>query len=395
MARQVNKLSARTVATLKSLGRHADGHGLYLSISENGGRRWMFLYRRDGKMREMGLGSAQTVSLAEARELADQQRRLLRQGLDPINARKERKASEAKAAKGPTFAECAAEYISKHAPSWRNPKHRQQWTNTLKTYANPIIGAIDVADVDIDRILKVLEPIWTAKTETASRVRGRIEAVLDWAAVQKYRSSDNPARWRGHLDKALPAPRKVAKVTHHAALPYADIPAFMKALRGREGMGAIALEFAILTAARTGEVIGAKWDEFNLEGKVWTVPKERMKTGAEHRVPLSPRCIEILEALPHISDYVFPGNKADKPLSNMTLLATLSRMDRDDLTTHGFRSTFRDWAAETTEYPNEVVEMALAHTIKNQAEAAYRRGDMLERRRGLMDDWDTYCRTSG
>lgn len=387
MARQVNRLSARTVATLKKPGRHGDGNGLYLKIGKDGRRHWVSVFRWGGKLTEKGLGSASSVSLAEARKKADEVRRMVASGIKPTkNIGKD-------AATGPavkTFSSCAEAFIKENAAGWRNPKHQQQWTNTLKTYAEPFIGQMAVEEVDTDAILKILRPIWSTKTETASRVRGRIEAVLNWAAAQHFRSRENPAAWRGHLENILPDPKKIAKVTHHAALSYADIPTFMKALREREGMGALALEFTILTAARTGEVIGAKWPEFDLDAKVWTVPADRMKAGVEHRVPLSDRCIEILKDLPRISDYVFPGNKTDKPLSNMSLLATLSRMGRDDLTTHGFRSTFRDWAAETTDYPNEVVEMALAHTIKNKAEAAYRRGDMLERRRSLMTDWGNY-----
>lgn len=395
MARQINRLSARTVATLQKPGRHADGNGLYLKIGENGRRHWVSIFRWQGKLKEKGLGSASSVSLAEARKKAAEVRTMLAAGIKPTKNIKSSKDDGKTEAATPapvikTFAACAEAFIEENAAGWRNPKHRQQWTNTLKTYAEPILGKMAVEEVNTEAVLRVLRPIWTAKTETASRVRGRIEAVLNWAAAQHFRPRENPAAWRGHLENILPDPKKIAKTTHHAALPYSDIPAFMKSLREREGMGALALEFAILTAARTGEVIGAKWPEFDLNTKVWTVPADRMKAGVEHRIPLSDRCIEILQGLPRINDYVFPGNKTDKPLSNMSLLATLSRMDRDDLTTHGFRSTFRDWAAETTDYPNEVVEMALAHTIKNKAEAAYRRGDMLERRRVLMDDWQAF-----
>lgn len=335
------------------------------------------------KLFEMGLGSASSVSLKEAREAAAVARKQLRDGLDPLQ---QRGKSSTK-----TFAECAAEFIALQESGWRNPKHTEQWKNTLATYADPKIGKLPVDAVTIDHVLDILKPIWTTTTETASRLRGRIESILDWAAAHKYRSAENPARWRGHLDKVLPPIRKVAKVEHHPALPYADIPAFMADLRSRDGAAAKALEFTILTAARTGETIGAKWDEIDFKEKVWTVPAGRMKAGVEHQVPLSDRAIQILADLNQETDYVFPGQEVDKPLSNMAMLALLKRMDRSAITVHGFRSTFRDWAAETTEYPNELVEMALAHTIKNKAEAAYRRGNLLERRRALMDDWTSYC----
>jgi integrase len=387
MARQVNRLTARTVQTINEVGRHPDGNGLYLNVSANGGRRWVFLYRIAGrlskngkkKLFEMGLGSASSVSLKEAREAAQVARKQLRDGLDPLQQR--RKSSTK------PFSECAAEYIASQESGWRNPKHGEQWRNTLATYADPKIGELPVDTITVDHVLDILKPIWKTKTETASRVRGRIESILDWAAAHKYRSAENPARWRGHLDKVLPPMRKVAKVEHHPALPYRDMPAFMTDLRGRDGTAAKALEFTILTAARTGETIGAKWDEIDFKDKVWTIPAERMKAGVEHQVPLSARAIEILANLNQETDYVFPGQEIDKPLSNMAMLALLKRMNRSDLTVHGFRSTFRDWAAETTEYPNELVEMALAHTIKNKAEAAYRRGNLLERRRALMQSW--------
>lgn len=344
------------------------------------------MFRWDGRLTDKSLGGAKTISLAEARKKAAEVRRLLTLGIKPtrdIGKMKEKSAQ--------TFAVCAEAFITENSPAWRNPKHRQQWRSTLKTYAYPVIGDIPIEEVETDHLLRILRPIWTTKTETASRVRGRIEAVLAWASAQKFRKRENPAEWRNHLENILPDPRKIAKVRHHPALPYAELPEFMNLLRERQGMGARALEFAILTATRTGEVIGAKWDEFDFNNRVWTIPADRMKARVPHRVPLSTRCIELLQAQPRVADCAFPGPELEKPLSNMALLATLARMRRDDLTTHGFRSTFRDWAAETTSYPNEVVEMALAHTVKNKAEAAYRRGDMLERRRPLMDDWTSYC----
>lgn len=391
MARQVNRLTARSVQTIDKMGRNADGNGLYLSVSANGGRRWVFLYRLPGrvyengksKLFEMGLGSASSVSLKEARDAAEVARKQLREGLDPLQ---QRGKSSTK-----TFSQCSAEYIASQESGWRNPKHREQWKNTLATYADPKIGKLPVDAITVEHVLDILKPIWSLKTETASRVRGRIEAVLDWAAAHKYRSAENPARWRGHLNKILPAMRKVAKVQHHPALPYRDMPTFMTDLRSRDGMATKALEFTILTAARTGETIGAQWNEFDLTEKVWSIPAIRMKAAVEHRVPLSDRAIEILTALDQKTDYIFPGQAIDKPLSNMAMLALLKRMNRSDLTVHGFRSTFRDWAAETTEYPNELVEMALAHTIRNKAEAAYRRGKMLERRRALMEAWSLFA----
>lgn len=391
MARQVNRLTARSVQTIDKMGRNADGNGLYLSVSANGGRRWVFLYRLPGrvyengksKLFEMGLGSASSVSLKEAREAAEVARKQLREGLDPLQ---QRGKSSTK-----TFSQCSAEYIASQESGWRNPKHREQWKNTLATYADPKIGKLPVDAITVEHVLDILKPIWSLKTETASRVRGRIEAVLDWAAAHKYRSAENPARWRGHLNKILPAMRKVAKVQHHPALPYRDMPTFMTDLRSRDGMATKALEFTILTAARTGETIGAQWNEIDLTEKVWSIPAIRMKAAVEHRVPLSDRAIEILTALDQKTDYIFPGQAIDKPLSNMAMLALLKRMNRSDLTVHGFRSTFRDWAAETTEYPNELVEMALAHTIRNKAEAAYRRGKMLERRRALMEAWSLFA----
>ncbi|EFI50016.1 site-specific integrase [Afipia sp. 1NLS2] len=384
MARKIHILSARGVATQTKIGRHADGGGLYLSISRNGGRRWVYLYRRGGRLREKGLGSASTVSLKDARLAAEAVRKQLRDGIDPIDSKPTPRTVS-------TFSQCAEAFITSNEHGWKNAKHRDQWRNTLKTYAEPHIGKLPVDRISVDHVLKAIEPIWTSKTETASRVRGRIEAVLDWAAARGYRSSDNPARWRGHLDKVLPPIRKVSKVRHHPALPYKDIPAFMSDLRKRDIITARALEFTILTAARTGEVVGARWDEIDTNNRVWTVPADRMKAGVEHQVPLSDRALAILKDIPKESDFIFVGMKPSEGLSNMSMLALLKRMDRADLTTHGFRSTFRDWAAETTDFPNELVEMALAHTIRNKAEAAYRRGNLLERRRAVMDAWSQYC----
>jgi integrase len=374
-------------------GKWAVGDGAYLQVAKVAKRStasWLFRYNGHS----MGLGPVGLVTLAEAREKAREARRLRLAGIDPLEAKRaSRRQASLDEARAVTFKDCAGRYIKSHAAGWRNPKHKAQWTTTLETYAYPHFGEIAVADVDTGMVLKALEEIWAVKPETASRVRGRIEAVLDWSKARGYREGENPAGWRGHLDKLLPARRKVRKVEHHAALPYVELPAFMAELRQREGMAARALEFAILTAARTGEVLGAQWSEIDFDAKLWTVPADRMKGRRQHRVPLSDRVMEILGSLTREagSPYVFAGAREGRPLSNMALLMMLRRMKRDDLTAHGFRSSFRDWAAETTGYPGDLVEMALAHVVSNATEAAYRRGDMFEKRRRLMNDWAAYC----
>jgi len=296
-----------------------------------------------------------------------------------------------------TFDKCAAAYIEAHKASWKKGKHAEQWRGSLRNYASPVFGSSPVQAIDLGLVMKALEPVWRTKSETASRVRGRIEAVLDWATVRGYRKGENPARWRGHLDKLLPARSKIQKVEHHPALPYHEIAEFTAVLRGQEGIGARALEFLILTAARTGEIIGARWDEVDFEEKIWVVPAARMKAGREHRVPLTGTALAILKQMNGIreGDFVFPGGKKTRPLSNMAMLAVLKRMGRSDLTAHGFRSTFRDWAAERTNFPREVVEMALAHTIESKVEAAYRRGDLFQKRRQLMEAWARFCDIEG
>jgi integrase len=344
----------------------------------------------------MGLGPLDLVSPEEAREAARLAKKRLREGLDPIEARAEQKATQkteralAKAA-NITFEDCTELYFKHHSAKWKNPKHRAQFLSTLRAYAYPFFGSLPVAAIDKTLVLKALIPIWEKKTETASRVRGRIESVLDFAKVSGYRSGDNPASWDGNLVHALPAPSSIAKVEHHAALPYREVPEFLTALAKREGIAARALEFTILTAVRTGEVIGAKWNEIDFHGTTWTIPAARMKMKKEHRVPLSDRAIAILRALPREADYVFIGARKGEPLSNMAMAELLKRMERTHITVHGFRSTFRDWSAETTAYPNHVVEMALAHVIGDKVEAAYRRGDLFEKRRRLMADWSRYC----
>jgi integrase len=383
MARQINRLSARTVATISKDGRHADGGGLYLSISPNGGRRWVFMFRWHGKQTEIGLGSARDVTLARARELASQARAKRAQGINPKDARRP--------SEGATFGECADRVIEAMRPSWRNSKHAAQWEMTLRDYAAPL-RRLPVDKITTDDVLSVLKSLWNEKPETASRLRGRIERVLDAAKAQGLRIGENPARWRGHLDQLLPKRQRLTR-GHHAALPYTELPTFMSDLRGRQAIAALALEFAILAAARSGEALGARWDEFDLERALWTIPATRMKAQREHRVPLSDRAQQIIDMMHKARDgeFVFPGQNTGKPLSAMALEMVLRRMKVEAATVHGFRSTFRDWAAEQTHFTNEVCEAALAHVIENKAEAAYRRGDMLEKRRELMEVWASYC----
>jgi integrase len=343
----------------------------------------------------MGLGPLRDVSLAQARERARAARAKLLDGDDPIELRRAKKmTTHADKARHIAFREAAEKYIAAHKAGWRNEKHAAQWTATLIAYAYPLIGNLSVAAVDVGHVMRILEPIWITKTETASRLRGRIESVLDWAKAHHYRLGDNPARWKGHLENLLPARTKVRRVRHQPAMAFLEVPAFASALRGRDSVSARALEFTVLTAARTGEVIGAKWDEMDLEKKVWTVPGSRMKSGRDHRVPLSERCIAILKAVPRErgSAFVFPGGRPRKPLSNMAMLELLRGMENGQgLTVHGFRSSFRDWAGEQTSYPREIAEAALGHVLGDKTEAAYRRSDALEKRRRLMEAWSGYC----
>jgi integrase len=394
MARELNKLDALGVKRAKARGYLADGGGLYLQIGATGSKSWVFRFRDGPKLREMGLGPSHTLTLAEAREAAQACRKQRLAGMDPIAARIEHRATaRLEAAKAVTFEQCAKQYMEGHKAGWQNAKHAAQWGSTLKAYAYPVFGKLPVAGVDTGLILKALATIWTTKVETASRLRQRIEAVLDWAKVHGYREGENPARWKGHLDHSLPARAKVAKVEHHAALPYGEIGAFMAKLREQPGTSARALEFAILTAGRTAEVLEATWGEIDFAAKVWTVPASRMKAGKEHKVPLNAPALALLKQLEKekLCSFIFHGRKAGKPLSNMALLMTLRRMDRADLTAHGFRSTFRDWAAERTSFPREVAEAALSHTLGDKVEAAYRRGDLITKRTKLMDAWGTFC----
>lgn len=388
-----------TAARLKqpmANGRHRDGEvkGLYFRVVGDS-RSWMLRVVIDGKRCDLGLGSYPDVGLADAREKARAKRTAIAAGINPLaEKRAKAEADRIERAKAKTFEDCAAAYIEDQKAGWKNEKHAKQWTATLETYAYPKFGKVSVASVDTALVLEVIRPLWATKTETASRLRGRIEKVLDWAKVSGFRNGENPARWRGHLDKILKPRAKVQKVEHHAALPYANIGTFMAELKKREGMSARALEFAILTAARSGEVRGATFDEFDLDGAspTWTIPRERMKADKEHRIPLSPAAVALLKALPTVegSNFIFPAPRGGA-LSDMALTAVLKRMDRNDLTAHGFRSTFRDWAGEQTAYPREVIEHALAHQLKDKAEAAYQRGDLLEKRARLMDDWAKRC----
>lgn len=386
MTRALHKLTARAVATLKEPRRHGDGGGLYLSISKDGRRRWIYLFRRQGKLREMGLGSSRDVSLAEAREKAASARRQVTEGLDPVAERRRGKVAI------PTFGEAADAFIAAMAPQFRNAKHIEQWRMTLETYAAPLRGKT-VDEITTEDILGVLRPIWQTKNETASRLRGRLERVLDAANAQGHRTGSNPAAWRNHLALFLPQRQKLQR-GHHAAMPFTDVPVFLSQIRARDAMAARSLEFVILTAARTGEALGATWREIDASSKVWTVPAARMKGGREHRVPLSPRVLGILTELAAFGsepdDYLFPSTKRGRPLSGMAMDMLLRRLNLD-VTVHGFRSSFREWCGELSTYPREVAEAALAHVVGDATERAYRRGDALEKRRELMEAWAHFC----
>ena len=389
--------SARSVETVTEPGYHRCDRRLYLQVSRSGTKSWLFRYKSPvtAKQREMGLGSLNLISLATARDMTLECRRQVLSGLDPLEERaRSKRARQLAQARSITFQQAAEHCIASKTPEWKNAKHAQQWTNSLTAYAYPVFGTLSISNLDTDLVLKAIEPIWISKAETASRVRQRIETVWDWARARKYVEGENPARLRGHLDKILAKTAKVKRVKHHAAVPYKQIGPLIKKLRGRKGSSALALEFMILTAARTGEVRGARWQEIDLSTKVWIIPADRMKASKEHRVPLCDRAVEILNSIKsnrNPDGYVFPGWKAETGLSDGAMLTLLRKMDVGPYTPHGFRSTFRDWAAEEAhEFSNETVELALAHTIKNKAEAAYRRGDQLERRRALMLAWSEY-----
>lgn len=394
--RELGKLSAASIVGLKKPGRYGDGRGLYLQISRWETKSWLLRYQLAGRSREMGLGSFDVVSLKEAREKARTARNLIVDGVDPIDTRKARKrALREEQAKRLLFKEAARQYIETHRVGWRNEKHIAQWYATLATYAYPIIGSLDVATIDTGHIIRILEPIWANVTSTASRVRGRIEAILDWAKVRGYRSGDNPARWKGHLDHLLPKRAKVRQVRHQPAMPFKDVPAFVRDLRSNGCVSALALEFTILCASRTGATIGATWDEIDLISGIWTIPGSRAGTKlrqAAHQVPLSNRAIALLRGPPREAnnEHIFIGSRSGKGLSNMAMLELLQG-SHPELTVHGFRSSFKDWASETTNFPDIVSEMALAHIVKDEVIVAYRRGTLLEKRKKLMEAWSRYC----
>lgn len=403
MCAGIHKLSALAVQRVKKPGYYGDGGGLWLQLSKLGGKSWVFRYTRGGRTREMGLGAAHTISLAEARSKCLEHRKALFDGADPLEAKNAQKlVTQLEKVHEKTFRECAQTYIQANRAGWKNSKHIQQWSSTLETYAFPFIGDLPVGKVDTSLVLGVLKQevkveneataLWYAKAETANRLRGRIEKILDWAAFRGYRTGENPARWKGHIEHELPARRKVKKVEHHASLPYSEINRFMCELGQRAGVSARALEFSILTAARSGEVRGATWDEVNFENATWTVPADRMKARVEHTVPLSSATMRLLKSLPRHPGirYIFPSPRG-KQLSDMSLTAVLRRMDFGHLTQHGFRSTFRTWAAEKTHYPREVCEHALAHKLPDVVEAAYQRGTLWPKRVQLMYAWSKYC----
>ena len=373
---------------------YGDGGGLWLQVTGTGAKSWIFRFTLKGRSREMGLGSANTFTLAEAREKALACRKLTYEGVDPIESRNAlRQDAAIEAARAMTFRQCAEAYIEAHRAGWRNAKHGAQWTATLDAYVYPIFGDLPVQAIDTALVMRAVEPIWSKKPETAVRVRGRIESILDWAKARDFRRGENPARWRGHLQNLLPRKSKVQRVAHHPALPFSEVAAFMARVAEQPGISAHMLAFTILTAARTGESMGAQWPEFDLDAGIWTVPAARMKGGVEHRVPLSEPALAILRRMAEVreGDFVFPGGRRGRPLSNMAMLTLLRRMGRGDLTVHGFRSSFRDWASETTDFPSEVVEAALAHAIESRVERAYRRGDLFAKRRELMDAWSIWC----
>jgi integrase len=396
MARQLNRLSVKRIEAMKRPGLFCDGGGLYVQVSPEQTKSWVFRYQINHRSRKMGLGEVGRISLNDARKAAYAAHLLVKDGRDPLEERNARKAAVAvERAKLTTFRECALGYIDANKDAWKNAKHASQWLSTLETYAFPVIGKLPVGAVDEGHLMKILGPIWRTKTETASRVRSRIEKILDRAKVMKLRTGDNPAKWTGHLDQLLPHRNQVAPVKHHAALPYKDLPAFMARLRQKASISARCLEFTILTAARTGESIGAKWSEVDFNERTWTVPAIRMKgrkgvARKDHAVPLGDSTLAILRDMPREGDFIFPGAREGKGLSNMALAETLKEMD-SPVTVHGFRSTFRDWTADCTEYPNELCEMALAHTVSEKTERAYRRGNMRQRRIRLMQDWCDFC----
>jgi integrase len=402
MPREMNKLSAKFVETVTEPGRYADGDGLYLQVSKGRSgvtKSWLFRYMRGGSTsRAMGLGAVSTgngdgyTTLAKARQKRGKAREMLESGIDPLQAKHAGWAAERlEKARSVTFTDCAEQYIKSHEAGWKGQKHSRDWRGSLAKYAYPIIGDLPVATIDLVLVKKILEPIWTTKTKTAVDVRSRLELILNWAKIHGYRDGENPARWKGHLENVLAKPSKVTKVKHYAAVPYAEVPALMAALRKKTVVGARALEWTILSAARSEETLGAEWTEIDLDKNTWTVAASRMKASSDHRVPLTGRMLEILKSLPCDGKYVFPGQTPSKRASGAVMWHLLRSMKSSGETVHGFRSSFRDWAAEKTAYPSDVIEMALAHSIANKLETAYRRSDLFEKRRQLMADWAAFC----
>lgn len=393
----MGKLNTKQIENLSEPGTYEDGDGLRLVVKASGKKSWVLRFQLAGKRREMGLGGFPDVKLKDARSEAVTQRQLLQKKIDPLAEREATRLAVAKAvlaeqAKAITFKSVALDYIAAHRSGWKNAKHAQQWENTLASYAYPVLENLNAKEVTTEHVLKVLTPIWQVKPETASRVRNRMEMVLDAAKVRGLREGENPARWRGHLDKLLPPRSKVKTVVHHPALPWAEMPAFMKEIAKHDDLSYKAMQLTILTACRTSEVLGATWDELDLEKRVWKIPPHRMKAAKEHRVPLSNAAVNLINGLIRLKGnaHLFPGAREGKPLSNMSMLMSLRRMNRTDLTMHGFRSTFRDWAAESTQYPREVCELALAHVRQDKVEAAYFRGDLFEKRQAMMSDWAVF-----
>jgi integrase len=384
MKRVLGKLSAARVAKLAKRGRYSDGGGLWLQVSKWDTKAWVFRWERESRERMMGLGATGTVTLANARERARRCRLMVLDGVDPIEQRTaERSQRRVEAAKSATFQECAEQYVASHRAAWRNAKHAEQWESTLRRFAFPVFGNVSVNAIDTTLMIRVLEPIWRKTPETGSRVRGRIESVLDWATVRGFRAGDNPARWRGHLSKLFPSRRKVRATRHHPALAYGEVPGFMIELRERHGAAARALEFLILTGARTGEVLGAAWREVDPGARIWTVPASRTKTGREHRQPLTDAAMCALGTPGHPETPLFPVGR--------TAILEIMRAMRPGCVPHGFRSSFRDWAAERTNFPQEVCETALGHLVGDAVQRAYRRGDLFDKRRRLMDAWAGFC----
>jgi integrase len=390
MARLGNRLTARFVATVTERGMHCDGHGLYLQVGPSGSKAWVFRYRRQGHLHDMGLGPLHTISLAQARAKALACRQQLLDGIDPLT---EKRRAQQPVVEGITFAECAKQYIASHQAAWKGNTSADQWLSSLTAYAFPLIGRMPVGQIDVGAVMRVLDPHWTTKTETASRVRQRIEAILGWATTRGYLSGDNPARWRNHLENLLPKPAKIRSVTPHAALPANEISAFLDALKGRQGVSARAITFITLTAVRATECTGAKWDEIDWRERIWAIPASRMKTGVEHRVPLSPEAIAVLEHMAELrhSDFIFPGQSG--ALSKNSLRKRLADMGYGHITIHGLRASFRTWCAKSTNFAPEIAEASLAHRIGSAVERSYLRDDLIDKRRRLMESWARFCVT--